>query len=542
MIQTLEGTGTQVCIFDSVKVQKLTYTMNENDTKIAAIRSEATASTKVDGSGESCKMQLGNSECDDGASTTLVDQTESIQYTNNTQTKIDTLEQEPYHGEAEKSPGVVFARNDSKSVSNLNAKVLAKQTASPLKSPRQLESALQSKVARSVSRSSTPTSLRDMESLVRFNQDGNTSAGTAINVLGAKKALKSNESMTGSAPRVLQDFESAVTSKTGSNIDAKDTMKHPASRVQQEQNVTTKVTNVARKADQNDSDKDAKKFETTTSAIHYCDDESGLAVALAVDEEDDIDFHLPSAVEYDPDAKPPVYKNRRFRIYALLLVATAIIGVIGAVVGITVVNNVESTQSATPIPYRATIGIRETLAQFIPEEYFDDVQSPYRKALDWITFIDPMAITPENPQFVQRYLLANLYYATSVQTPWTSGCAPSDSEPDQCKYTYIRTLRPVDDRFEKTGLRWLSNTNECKWAGIQCDGFSQISMIDFGTRRMHRFALSRIDSLLFACKCLPLPCFIRLSLEMVYRRYGFDRNISGRYCVVAIFKPHNHWL
>ena len=193
-------------------------------------------------------------------------------------------------------------------------------------------------------------------------------------------------------------------------------------------------------------------------------------------------MYLPSAVEYDPDAKPPTYQNRRFRLYTFLFISTVIIGTIGAVLGILFTKDNGSVPS-TPLPYRATIGIRETLVQLIPEEYFNDVRNPYRQALDWITYIDPMALTPDHPQFIQRFLLAYFYYATSAQKPWTSTCAPSFSEnvSDTCKYQYIRSIRPIDDRLNKTGTRWLSNTNECEWAGLQCDDFSQIRQILLGT-------------------------------------------------------------
>ena len=251
---------------------------------------------------------------------------------------------------------------------------------------------------------------------------------------------------------------------------------------------TKQVDALTNEKKQDDSGEVAKKDEAPASAMYSAGspnlisssleyglysndgDESGLAVALAVDEDEDVNMYLPSADEYDPDAKPPAYKNRRFRLYAFLLVATAILGTIRAVLGITFTKNKDST-TATPIPYRATLGIRETLTPFISEEYFDDVRNPYRKALDWITYHDPTATTPDNPRFIQRFILAYFYYATSAKKPWTSNCAPSSSEneSDTCKYEFIRSIRPIDDRVNKTGTRWLSKTDECEWAGVQCD-------------------------------------------------------------------------
>ena len=49
--------------------------------------------------------------------------------------------------------------------------------------------------------------------------------------------------------------------------------------------------------------------------LDYEKNTEGLAVAVPVAGEDD---SIPEAVEYDPDAKPPLYRNRRFRLYSLL--------------------------------------------------------------------------------------------------------------------------------------------------------------------------------------------------------------------------------
>ena len=47
-----------------------------------------------------------------------------------------------------------------------------------------------------------------------------------------------------------------------------------------------------------------------------------LAVAVAVAEDEDEAF-IPAAIEFDPDSKPPIYKNRRFRFY--LIAATILL-------------------------------------------------------------------------------------------------------------------------------------------------------------------------------------------------------------------------
>ena len=199
----------------------------------------------------------------------------------------------------------------------------------------------------------------------------------------------------------------------------------------------------------------------------------GLAVALAV-EEDDANIYLPSAVEFDPDAKPPMHRNRRFRLYVCLLIAAAVVGTVGAVLGI--VLTAPEDQPQVSVPYRATIGIRENLERIVSPELLDDYNSPYKKAMDWITYTDPMALTPDSPSFLNRFVLAYLFYATSQMKPWTSECAPSESDGYNCIYAYLRET--VDLTFvNSTAFKWLSNTNECQWAGVECDTFNQIRTI-----------------------------------------------------------------
>jgi hypothetical protein len=94
-----------------------------------------------------------------------------------------------------------------------------------------------------------------------------------------------------------------------------------------------------------------------------------------------------------------------------LALAAAVIGTAGTVLGITLTNE----EIPPSVPYRATIGIRENVARVVGNEQLDDHKSGYRKALDWIMFADPAAITPENPKFIQRYLLAYFYFATSFE-------------------------------------------------------------------------------------------------------------------------------
>lgn len=65
----------------------------------------------------------------------------------------------------------------------------------------------------------------------------------------------------------------------------------------------------------------------------------GLAVAMAVDTTTEDKF-IYVAIEYDPDSKPPLYKNRRFRMYSSIALV-----IILCVAVIVVVNITKSTMA-----------------------------------------------------------------------------------------------------------------------------------------------------------------------------------------------------
>ena len=205
-------------------------------------------------------------------------------------------------------------------------------------------------------------------------------------------------------------------------------------------------------------------------------DEKGLAVAVAVEEEDD-DMFIPAAVEYDPDAKPPMYRNRRFRLYAFLAMVIVVVVTIGAAVGITL----GKTEKIPDISYRETIGIRENIERLVGTDVLDDPKSPYRKALDWITHEDAMMVTPEDKTFTQRYYAAYFYFATTTKRPWDGGCNPpavGTNETEMCTYLRMVGVDPAE-YSDIPWTRWLTNTPECGWAGISCDELGQFRSMEF---------------------------------------------------------------
>jgi hypothetical protein len=221
---------------------------------------------------------------------------------------------------------------------------------------------------------------------------------------------------------------------------------------------------------------------------------TGLAVAVAVEEEDDM--FIPSAIEYDPDAKPPIYKNRRFRLYAFLALFIIVVVAAGASIAATL-GNKPSEPSPTPAPttIRESLGIEPTIELIVGSELLDDPESPYSKALHWITFDDPQELSPADPNLIQRYTAAYLYFATTVDGPWRTCNPPKNPDTDSPDCVYKKLVNLFPESFEdKPSKAWLSSADECDWAGISCDGQMQVRTVDLGTQRAVCYATSRLLS------------------------------------------------
>ena len=205
--------------------------------------------------------------------------------------------------------------------------------------------------------------------------------------------------------------------------------------------------------------------------------DDGLAVAHAVEEEEE-DAFIPSAVEFDPDAKPPMYRNRRFRLYAFLGIFVLVAVGIGAAVGITAGKDDEYTgPTSAPTSYRESLGIRAQVERIAGIEETEDENSPYHKALEWIIYEDPMQLEPDAPNFMQRYVMAYFYYATTVGGPWRSCNPPQTGEDAFCNFQKLINAFPPMYK-ETSWTRWLSGQNECEWAGIFCDDEKQVRAIE----------------------------------------------------------------
>lgn len=214
--------------------------------------------------------------------------------------------------------------------------------------------------------------------------------------------------------------------------------------------------------------KDDLRPEQPEGGLEFGAVSDGLAVAIEVNDEDSVDEYIPSAVEYDPDAKPPIYKNRRFRLYAVLV--SIVLIAIGAGTGVGVVMTKDDYNGPTmaPTSIREGLGIRQEVERAVGKEVLENPASPYSKALEWMTFDDPNELEPEAPNFIQRYLLVYLYFATTTDRLWETCNPPKEDEGVLCKFKKLVNIFPEELLFVDSA-RWLSSAHECNWAGLFCD-------------------------------------------------------------------------
>jgi hypothetical protein len=207
-------------------------------------------------------------------------------------------------------------------------------------------------------------------------------------------------------------------------------------------------------------------------------EEDGLAIAIAVDEDDEPDVYEVELKMYDPDAKPPLYKHRRFRCYAALICCLAVAAILTAVTvaaksggGKTIL--ITQAPSAAPSQAPTTtrdVAVRGELARRIGD-MVNEPGTVYEKALNWILYDDPMELDEFSENLIQRYTLVLFYYQTSQEGQWTSCNPPEEGENYTCEF-YEHTRAPDNSIYyfprEKLETRWLSERHECEWAEIQC--------------------------------------------------------------------------
>jgi hypothetical protein len=363
------------------------------------------------------------------------------------------------------------------------------------------------------------TQLDDLEEKIasktrRASRGSSISTATAqLDNLEDKIAAKSRSESIGTRPSTtnpavaemqLEDLERGITAKIGRSrtshqdpiVQAKQEAALPHGIANPEQNIVIpdymdSFADYSNFKFDDDPDKITPEQQPVTTADHGIIGEPGvaygqypggfdddLAVAVAVDDDED-DAFIPAAIEYDPDAKPPIYKNRRFRLYGMLSCVLVTLVAIAVSVGVT--SNKSNNDPTSPTTsFRETIGIQEQLVSVVGAEKLNDSKSPYAKAADWIMNDDPLQLLPESPSLIQRYLLAMFYFASSINGPWASCNRPEEGKNSTCVYKELLEVEPEVTYGSKEWIRWLSGENECKWAGVFCDENSNVAALELG--------------------------------------------------------------
>lgn len=220
-----------------------------------------------------------------------------------------------------------------------------------------------------------------------------------------------------------------------------------------------------------------------------------LAVAMAIHDDEEYQFgkddKIIYAIAYDPDSQPPIFKNRRFQMYGVLLLIVFIIVGAGTGASISSLNTkqfqLEDVITDAPsvfVPLREKLML-EFLAKHVRTEKVYEDNSPHRLAAQWMLYEDPLALQDLNDDFLQRYIMAFLWYdsTNNGESPWRS-CNPSFAqEDDDC--TFLKWERLPNDEvcFEEVPKqkRWMSGADTCQWQGVECAKGTQVLGVDLCT-------------------------------------------------------------
>jgi hypothetical protein len=96
----------------------------------------------------------------------------------------------------------------------------------------------------------------------------------------------------------------------------------------------------------------------------------------------------------------------------------------------------------------------------------NDPFSPQGRATTWLIEEDTRLLCPPDDALIQRWVLAIVYFSTGGDS-W-----------DQCSAFGIDSCGAQDPFLTKR--RFLSDFNECQWAGISCNIDSSVTEIEFG--------------------------------------------------------------
>jgi hypothetical protein len=111
------------------------------------------------------------------------------------------------------------------------------------------------------------------------------------------------------------------------------------------------------------------------------------------------------------------------------------------------------------------IGITQVIRTVSSAEIVVDPMANQRKALDWVVNDDGFRLCPGDPNVLQRYILALLYFQTSGDS-WER-CSANQTDDLACE-----------------GEPFLSTSHECFWGGIRCESNLTVSAIHLDDNKL----------------------------------------------------------
>jgi len=102
-------------------------------------------------------------------------------------------------------------------------------------------------------------------------------------------------------------------------------------------------------------------------------------------------------------------------------------------------------------------------------------ETPQNKALVWLLEQDTFNSCPQDPKFVQRYIMAVFYFSTGGGHTWNECNAPSNFSDPLVIAQANNACTVIGDGPDPFGVpitqgtdAWLSPSYECEWGGLAC--------------------------------------------------------------------------
>ena len=125
--------------------------------------------------------------------------------------------------------------------------------------------------------------------------------------------------------------------------------------------------------------------------------------------------------------------------------------------------------------------IRIFLNRVSDSETLETMGTPQNSAFNWLLNEDPAYLCPQEPNLVQRYVLAVQYFSTRGNR-WFQCSAPANIEDPEsvAQANDACTIVAEPGTRANNSFAWLTGTSECQWGGIACNEAGEVIRLDMG--------------------------------------------------------------